>query len=97
MFIYGHTSEYFTKQALLIIYCVFARLDNEIVSGFSKTQQYFFYFYLKMLRSIDHHQAIFTSSLCGDCGTSPNVLQPTWVDCTNPALVSPFHLQRRSM
>jgi hypothetical protein len=29
-------------------------------------------------------------------GYPPNVLQPTEAYCANPALVSPFHLQRRS-
>jgi hypothetical protein len=37
-----------------------------------------------------------SSSFCGAGGTPPNVLQPTQVDFTNPALVYPFHLQRRS-
>jgi hypothetical protein len=34
--------------------------------------------------------------LCGASGYPPNVLQPTEAYCTNPALVSPFHPQRRS-
>jgi hypothetical protein len=34
--------------------------------------------------------------LCGAGGYPPNVLQPFETYCTNPALVSPFHLQRRS-
>jgi hypothetical protein len=35
--------------------------------------------------------------LCGASGYPPNVLQPLETYCTNPALVSPFHLQRCSM
>jgi hypothetical protein len=34
--------------------------------------------------------------LCGAGGYLPNVLQSFEIYCTNPALVSPFHLQRRS-
>jgi hypothetical protein len=34
---------------------------------------------------------------CGAGGYPPNVLQPTEAYCTNPALVSPLHLQRRSI
>jgi hypothetical protein len=34
--------------------------------------------------------------LCGTAGYPPNVLQPFETYCTNPALVSPFHLPRRS-
>jgi hypothetical protein len=34
--------------------------------------------------------------LCGAGGYPPNVLQPTETYCSNPALVSPFHLQARS-
>jgi hypothetical protein len=33
--------------------------------------------------------------LCGAGGYKPNVLQPFETYCTNPALVFPFHLQRR--
>jgi hypothetical protein len=34
--------------------------------------------------------------LCGAGGYPPNVLQLTEAYCTNPALVFPFHFQRRS-
>jgi hypothetical protein len=34
--------------------------------------------------------------VCGAGGYQPNVLQPTEAYCTNPALVSPLHLHRRS-
>jgi hypothetical protein len=34
--------------------------------------------------------------LCGAGGYPPNVLQPFETYCTNPALVSPFHHQKRS-
>jgi hypothetical protein len=37
-----------------------------------------------------------SSSFCGAGGTPPTVLQLTEAYCTNPALVSPFHLRRRS-
>jgi len=41
--------------------CVILKLkDNKIVSGLSQTHSMFYFYLDDMLRSIDHHQVIFT-------------------------------------